>query len=31
MTVLMIVFGILMIVCGFSCMITPLATFMDAG
>ena len=31
MTVLMIIFGILMIVCGLSCMITPLVTFMDAG
>ena len=31
MTVLMIIFGILMIVCGFSCMFTPLTTFLDAG
>ena len=31
MTVLMVIFGILMIVCGFSCMFTPLTTFLDAG
>ncbi len=31
MTVLMIIFGVLMIMCGFSCMFTPLTTFIDAG
>ena len=31
MTVLMIIFGILMIACGISCMCTPLITFLDAG
>lgn len=31
MTVLSIIIGILMIICGISCMFTPLVTFMDAG
>ena len=31
MTILSIVFGVLMIICGFSFMFTPLITFMDAG
>ena len=31
MTVLMIVFCILMVACGFTCMFTPLLTFMDTG
>ena len=31
MTVLSIIIGILMIICGVSCMFTPLITFLDAG
>lgn len=31
MTILSIIFGVLMIICGFSFMFTPLITFMDAG
>lgn len=31
MSVLLIILGILMVICGASCMFTPLVTFMDAG
>lgn len=31
MTVLAIIFGVLMIMCGFGCFFTPLLTFMDMG
>lgn len=31
MTVLLIILGALMVICGASCMFTPLITFMDAG
>ena len=31
MTVLAIIFGVLMILCGFGCFFTPLLTFMDMG
>ena len=31
MTVLFIIFGILMLVCGFSCLFTPLLNFLSAG
>lgn len=31
MTIFFIVFGILLIICGFSCMFTPLITFIESG
>ena len=31
MSVLSIVFGILLVICGFACMFTPLATFLSTG
>ena len=31
MRVLSVIIGILMLICGVSCMCTPLVTFMDAG
>ena len=31
MTIVLIIFGVLLIACGFSCMFTPLITFIDAG
>ena len=31
MTVLSIIFGVLLVICGFSCMFTPLATFLSTG